>query len=137
MNSSFGQGEPVCFHCLYRSGCVKLEWKPRSVRLGILMIMPQQEPLIELYKKEVGWREGPWPVVMLWNSRPWKWVHWYSHTRTHSYCKDLAPAQFEDHYYTETSQPEVADVPLWTLHRTRDNPRSHRPHDPDMQQALT
>ncbi|MCT1891860.1 IS3 family transposase, partial [Brevibacterium luteolum] len=70
------------------------------------------EALNKLYKKEVVWREGPWTGRDAVEFATLEWVHWYNHTRPHSYCGDLAPAQFEEHYYTETSRPEVAGVPL-------------------------
>ena len=70
------------------------------------------EALNKLYKKEMVWREGPWTGRDAVEFATMEWVHWYNHTRPHSYCNDLAPAQFEEHYYTETSQPEMADVPL-------------------------
>ena len=70
------------------------------------------EALNKLYKKEVVWRGGPWAGRDAVEFATLEWVHWYNYTRPHSYCKNLAPAQFEDHYYTETSQPEVVDIPL-------------------------
>nr|BFF06449.1 hypothetical protein GCM10023233_14180 [Brevibacterium otitidis] len=70
------------------------------------------EALNKLYKKEVVWREGPWTGRDAVEFATLEWVHWYNHTRPHSHCGDLAPAQFEEHYYTETSRPVVADVPL-------------------------
>lgn len=70
------------------------------------------EALNKLYKKEVVWREGPWTGRDAVEFATLEWVYWYNHTRPHSYCEDHAPAQFEDHYYTEISRPELAGVPL-------------------------
>ncbi|WP_101644780.1 integrase core domain-containing protein [Brevibacterium antiquum] len=70
------------------------------------------EALNKLFKKEVVWREGPWTGRDAVEFATLEWVHWYNNTRPHSYCGDLAPAQFEDHYYTEISRPAVVGVPL-------------------------
>lgn len=70
------------------------------------------EALNKLYKKEVVWREGPWTGRDAVEFATLEWVHWYNHTRPHSYCKDLAPAQLEEHYYSETSRPVMVGVPL-------------------------
>ena len=70
------------------------------------------EALNKLYKKEVVWREGPWTGRDAVEFATLEWVHWYNNTRPHSYCGDLAPAQFEEHYYTETSRPVVVGLPL-------------------------
>ncbi|WP_413774234.1 IS3 family transposase [Brevibacterium sp. JSBI002] len=70
------------------------------------------EALNKLFKKEVVWREGPWTGRDAVEFATLEWVHWYNNTRPHSYCKDLAPAQLDEHYYTEASRSEVAGVPL-------------------------
>lgn len=70
------------------------------------------EALNKLYKNEVVWREAPWTGRDAVEFATLEWVHWYNNTRPHSYCRDLTPAQFEKHYYTASSRPEMADVPL-------------------------
>lgn len=70
------------------------------------------EALNKLFKKEVVWREGPWTGRDAVEFATLELVHWYNNTRPHSYCGDLAPAQLEDHYYTEISQLAAAGVPL-------------------------
>lgn len=76
---------------------------------------PAAEALNKLYQKEVVWREGPWTGRDSVEYATLEWVHWYNHARPHSFCRDIAPLELEDRYYTETSRSDEVGVPLPAL----------------------
>jgi transposase InsO family protein len=73
------------------------------------------ETTIGLYKTELHRN----PAVLADNGGPWKglddleiatarWVAWFNEARLHSELDDRTPAEVEDEYYAQRSQPEAA-----------------------------
>ena len=48
-----------------------------------------------LYKTEVIRQKGPMRTALQVELETGSWVAWYNQTRLHSYCGDIAPAEFE------------------------------------------
>jgi len=56
------------------------------------------ETTIGLYKTEKIRREGPWKTLADVELATLEWVDWFNHTRLHSACGRLSPAQYEQRY---------------------------------------
>lgn len=77
------------------------------------------EAVNRLYKKELIWREGPWPGIEAVEAATLTWVHWYNHDRLHSHCNHTPPAEYENTYYAAPNRaPATAStaygVPGWS-----------------------
>jgi putative transposase len=53
------------------------------------------ETTIGLYKAELINRRGPWKTLDEVEFATLEWIDWYNHTRLHSACERLPPAEFE------------------------------------------
>lgn len=58
------------------------------------------ESTIGLYKAELINRRGPWKTLNEVEFATLEWIDWYNHSRLHSACERLPPAEFERNYLT-------------------------------------
>ena len=73
------------------------------------------ESLNGLYKTELIRRRGPWRGLEEVEFATMQWVDWYNHTRLHSWCGDVPPAEYEQQHYrqnTDAGTPESAQHSL-------------------------
>ncbi len=66
------------------------------------------EAVNALYKAELIYRTGPWRTVEDVELATLAWVDWYNHRRLHGYCRNIPPAEYEDHYH---QQHNLAGIP--------------------------
>ena len=66
------------------------------------------EAVNALYKAELIYREGPWRTIEDVELATLAWVDWYNHRRLHSFCRNVPPAEHEDHYH---QQQNLAGTP--------------------------
>jgi len=74
------------------------------------------ESLNGLYKTELIRRCGPWRSLDDVEYATLEWVDWYNQQRLHSWCGDLPPAEYEDLYYRQTTDPATAASAQPSLH---------------------
>ena len=67
------------------------------------------ETTIGLFKTEKIHREGPWRTLSEVELATLEWVDWYNHTRLHSACGGMPPAEFEQ---TRSQQQNQQQLPL-------------------------
>lgn len=68
-----------------------------------------------LYKTELIYREGPWRTVEDVELATLSWVDWYNTRRLHSFCQNVPPAEYEDHYHqqhTPAGTPQPGELSL-------------------------
>jgi len=65
------------------------------------------ESVFGLYKTELIRRRGPWRGLDDVELATLEWVDWFNHRRLHSYCADVPPAEFEQHYYRQNTGLEA------------------------------
>jgi putative transposase len=64
------------------------------------------ETVIGLYKAELVRRHGPWRNLEHLELASLEWVDWYHRRRLHSWCGNIAPAEFEANWAQATSPPD-------------------------------
>jgi putative transposase len=74
------------------------------------------ESLNGLYKTELIRRRGPWRSLDDVEYATLEWVDWYNQQRLHSWCADLPPAEYEDLYYRQITDPARAASAQPSLH---------------------
>jgi putative transposase len=74
------------------------------------------ESLIGLYKTELIRQRGPWRGLDQVELATLEWVDWFNHRRLHSSCGDIPPAEHQDHYYRQNSNPDTVEEPQPSLH---------------------
>lgn len=67
------------------------------------------ESTIGLFKTEKIYRDGPWRTLAEVELETLEWVDWYNHTRLHSACGGMPPAEFEQ---TRSQQQNQVQLPL-------------------------
>jgi putative transposase len=65
------------------------------------------ESTIGLYKTEKIDREGPWRTLAEVELATLEWVDWYNHSRLHSACGGMPPAEFEDTRSNNNTQDKL------------------------------
>jgi putative transposase len=73
------------------------------------------ESAIGLFKTELIRKRGPWKSLDDVELATLEWVDWFNHRRLHSYCRNVPPAEFEDHYHrrhTPAGTPSRAEPSL-------------------------
>ena len=61
-----------------------------------------------LYKTELIKRRGPWRNADHVEVATAEWVQWWNHKRIHTSVDNMAPAEYEERYYTKLE--EASDV---------------------------
>jgi putative transposase len=64
------------------------------------------ESVIGLFKTELIRKRGPWRGLDDVELATLEWVDWFNHRRLHSYCQNVPPAEFEDHYHQQSAALE-------------------------------
>jgi putative transposase len=74
------------------------------------------ESTIGLYKTELITRGGPWRTVEDVELATLSWVDWYNHRRLHGYCRNVPPAEYEDHYHQQQAPAGTPQPGETSLH---------------------
>ena len=74
------------------------------------------ESTIGLFKTELIRRRGPWKGLDDVELATLEWVDWFNHRRLHSYCQNVPPAEFEDHYHQQHALPGTPQQGEPSLH---------------------
>jgi putative transposase len=70
------------------------------------------ETTIGLYKTEKINREGSWRTLAEVELATLEWVDWYNHTRLHSACGGMPPAELEETRSNNKTQDQLGSAPL-------------------------
>lgn len=74
------------------------------------------ESLNGLYKTELIRKRGPWKSLEDVEFATMEWVDWYNHTRLHSWCGDIPPAEYETLHYRQNTDTELTASAEPSLH---------------------
>ena len=65
-----------------------------------------------LFKTELIRARGPWHTAEEVELATLGWVHWWNHTRLHSSCGNIPPAEFEAAYYASLEEGSELSIPI-------------------------
>jgi len=74
------------------------------------------EAVNALYKAELIYRNGPWRTIEDVELATLSWVDWYNNRRLHGYCRNVPPAEYEDHYHQQQHQAGTHQPGELSLH---------------------